>query len=85
MTLCELATAKHHAPMECRGFSGQYEDGSDSPADCVNALSRSAQFWSSYSGYLREVREFVSLPNLCRNKTDQTISSSIMLHVPKRE
>jgi hypothetical protein len=23
----------------------------------VSALSRSAQFWSSYSGYLREIRE----------------------------
>ncbi|KAF9074601.1 hypothetical protein BDP27DRAFT_1213906, partial [Rhodocollybia butyracea] len=68
MTLCELATAKHHAPpLECNIFSlhlreglGSYGDRSaesDVRGDCVNALSRSAQFWSSYSGYLREVRE----------------------------
>ncbi|KAJ4474387.1 hypothetical protein J3R30DRAFT_3508479 [Lentinula aciculospora] len=69
MTLCELATAKHHAPpMECELFSARLHRNSgpnsremdpDSQGDCVNALSRSAQFWSSYSGYLREV------PQLC--------------------
>ncbi|KAJ4476437.1 hypothetical protein C8J55DRAFT_431477, partial [Lentinula edodes] len=72
MTLCELATAKHHAPpMECDmfsarlrasgprdGFSDEQEEFEvDIRGNCVNALSRSAQFWSSYSGYLREVRE----------------------------
>ncbi|KAE9398695.1 hypothetical protein BT96DRAFT_821584, partial [Gymnopus androsaceus JB14] len=61
MTLCELATAKHHAPpMECSAFSDSSTGaGADARGDCVNALSRSAQFWSSYSGYLREV------PQLC--------------------
>ncbi|GAW04954.1 Nuclear fusion protein KAR5 [Lentinula edodes] len=74
MTLCELATAKHHAPpMECDmfsarlrasgprdGFSDEQEEFEvDIRGNCVNALSRSAQFWSSYSGYLREV------PQLC--------------------
>ncbi|KAJ3754796.1 hypothetical protein EV360DRAFT_86513 [Lentinula raphanica] len=74
MTLCELATAKHHAPpMECDVFSArlhepsyrsgfsarQQEEFEDSRGECVNALSRSAQFWSSYSGYLREI------PQLC--------------------
>ncbi|KAJ7637056.1 hypothetical protein FB45DRAFT_742661, partial [Roridomyces roridus] len=48
MTLCELATATHHAvPLECKSFTV--------------ALSRSAQFWSSYSGYLREVRKSILL------------------------
>lgn len=63
MTLCELATARHHAPpMECAAFS----KGQQSPpsghvqAACVEALSRSAQFWSSYSGYLRELRKLDS-------------------------
>ncbi|KAF5368754.1 hypothetical protein D9757_010414 [Collybiopsis confluens] len=64
MTICELATANHHAPMECRSFGSSTPDGpvyfeesisGQAPADCVNALSRSAQFWSSYSGYLREI------------------------------
>ncbi|KAJ3860358.1 hypothetical protein EV359DRAFT_67398 [Lentinula novae-zelandiae] len=70
MTLCELATAKHHAPpLECdifsarlrasgprEGFSDEQEEfEADIRGNCVNALSRSAQFWSSYSGYLREV------------------------------
>ncbi|KAJ3810903.1 hypothetical protein EV368DRAFT_26180, partial [Lentinula lateritia] len=74
MTLCELATAKHHTPpMECdmfsarlrasgprEGFSDEQEEfEADIRGNCVNALSRSAQFWSSYSGYLREV------PQLC--------------------
>ncbi|KAJ3743659.1 hypothetical protein DFH05DRAFT_1400010 [Lentinula detonsa] len=72
MTLCELATAKHHSPpMECDVFSArlhepsyqsgfseqQNEEFENSRGKCVNALSRSAQFWSSYSGYLREIRE----------------------------
>ncbi|KAJ3888955.1 hypothetical protein GG344DRAFT_52610, partial [Lentinula edodes] len=63
MTLCELATAKHHAPpMECDMFSARLRASGplDIRGNCVNALSRSAQFWSSYSGYLREVRELHS-------------------------
>ncbi|KAH9897002.1 hypothetical protein C8Q73DRAFT_437795 [Cubamyces lactineus] len=64
MTLCEIATAEHHSfPMECApfqsGFQASYYDGHASPSRCVQALSRSAQYWSSYSGYLREV------PQLC--------------------
>ncbi|KIY70868.1 hypothetical protein CYLTODRAFT_441713 [Cylindrobasidium torrendii FP15055 ss-10] len=55
MTLCELRTAKHLSPpLECTVASL-----SDDLGGCVEALSRSAQFWSSYSGYLREV------PQLC--------------------
>ncbi|KAG1854754.1 hypothetical protein C8R48DRAFT_318668 [Suillus tomentosus] len=62
LTLCELATARHHTPpLECSPFSNHV--GSHIPhhavGDCVDALSRSAQFWSSYSGYLREI------PQLC--------------------
>ncbi|TFK47598.1 hypothetical protein OE88DRAFT_1665828 [Heliocybe sulcata] len=57
LTLCEVATARHHSvPMECVPL-GSGAQGA--PGDCVEALSRSAQFWSSYSGYLREV------PQLC--------------------
>ncbi|KAL1682516.1 hypothetical protein EV122DRAFT_287137 [Schizophyllum commune] len=62
MTLCELATAKHHTPpLECAPFApGRASLLSDAEAgECVNALSRSAQYWSSYSGYLREI------PQLC--------------------
>ncbi|KAF8067630.1 hypothetical protein FPV67DRAFT_1416278, partial [Lyophyllum atratum] len=65
MTLCELATAKHYSiPLECVPFALD-SDALRSPpvfrlqGECVEALSRSAQFWSSYSGYLREV------PQLC--------------------
>ncbi|THV04789.1 hypothetical protein K435DRAFT_648883, partial [Dendrothele bispora CBS 962.96] len=68
MTLCELATAKHHSPpMECSPFSLDRlssDIGSENlsneglQGECVSALSRSAQFWSSYSGYLREIRVF---------------------------
>ncbi|KAF5369070.1 hypothetical protein D9758_002978 [Tetrapyrgos nigripes] len=67
MTLCELATAKYHSPpMECFPFSLDHPpQDPDTPkssnyheaqGECVSALSRSAQFWSSYSGYLREIR-----------------------------
>lgn len=62
MTLCEIATAKHYSlPLECRPFSPEGEAPRDPRmrSECVDALSRSAQFWSSYSGYLREI------PQLC--------------------
>ncbi|KAG8779600.1 hypothetical protein FRC12_024052 [Ceratobasidium sp. 428] len=58
MTLCELITAERVSlPLECKSLTEQ-----SSPAmvsQCVEALSRSAQHWSSYSGYLREI------PQLC--------------------
>ncbi|KAK2465620.1 hypothetical protein APHAL10511_002512 [Amanita phalloides] len=65
MTLCELATANYQSPpLECVPFSldGQAAEmfvAHRSQRGCVEALSRSAQFWSSYSGYLREI------PQLC--------------------
>ncbi|KAJ7151077.1 hypothetical protein C8R46DRAFT_1007850 [Mycena filopes] len=61
MTLCELATATHHSlPLECASFTVDAEAATiRTQGECVDALSRSAQFWSSYSGYLREV------PQLC--------------------
>ncbi|KAJ7232958.1 hypothetical protein B0H12DRAFT_183641 [Mycena haematopus] len=59
MTLCELATATHHSlPLECASFTVDSESPSaQTQGECVDALSRSAQSWSSYSGYLREVRK----------------------------
>ncbi|KAJ7791951.1 hypothetical protein B0H14DRAFT_185032 [Mycena olivaceomarginata] len=64
MTLCELATATHHSlPLECVSFTVDSDASSAQiQGECVDALSRSAQFWSSYSGYLREVRKYISLP-----------------------
>ncbi|KAI0360529.1 hypothetical protein OH77DRAFT_693274 [Trametes cingulata] len=65
MTLCEIATAEQQSPpMECTSFQvgrdGQPPPSfGGSPGKCVGALSRSAQYWSSYSGYLREI------PQLC--------------------
>ncbi|KAJ7669043.1 hypothetical protein B0H17DRAFT_1087224 [Mycena rosella] len=61
MTLCELATATHHSiPLECASFTVDSDVSSTQiQGACVDAFSRSAQFWSSYSGYLREV------PQLC--------------------
>ncbi|TFK67579.1 hypothetical protein BDN72DRAFT_90904 [Pluteus cervinus] len=62
MTLCELATTQHHTiPLECAPFSAPRDASikSEVQGKCVNALSRSTQYWSSYSGYLREV------PQLC--------------------
>ncbi|KAH7882822.1 hypothetical protein F5I97DRAFT_135194 [Phlebopus sp. FC_14] len=63
MTLCELATARHSTPpLECAAFARSRQKlppPSHAQPECVEALSRSAQFWSSYSGYLREI------PQLC--------------------
>ncbi|KIP09911.1 hypothetical protein PHLGIDRAFT_66656, partial [Phlebiopsis gigantea 11061_1 CR5-6] len=63
MTLCELATANHSPPLECVSFTDDNEIADGRPRlplnTCVEALSRSAQYWSSYSGYLREI------PQLC--------------------
>ncbi|KAI9065641.1 hypothetical protein FKP32DRAFT_1647319 [Trametes sanguinea] len=65
LTLCEIATAEHYSPpMECIPFQVGSESSHSPPevhsgSKCVEALSRSAQYWSSYSGYLREV------PQLC--------------------
>ncbi|CAO1613693.1 unnamed protein product [Parajaminaea phylloscopi] len=63
LTQCELATAGQNMPLECRSYLDSQRDGEDTrdteAAACVVALSRSAQFWSTYSGYLREA------PTLC--------------------
>lgn len=79
LTLCELATARHHTPpLECSPFINNV--GPHIPhhavGDCVDALSRSAQFWSSYSGYLREIREAVSLISCSVNSCDQPSCAS---------
>ncbi|TEB23605.1 hypothetical protein FA13DRAFT_1408039 [Coprinellus micaceus] len=60
MTLCEIRTAQHYSiPMECASFDVDSVEGrpteSQPSGPCVDALSRSAQLWSSYSGYLREI------------------------------
>ncbi|CAE6465815.1 unnamed protein product [Rhizoctonia solani] len=55
MTLCELATAEHiSVPLECKRMRT-----AASHTSIPQALARSAQHWSSYSGYLREI------PQLC--------------------
>ncbi|TFK28577.1 hypothetical protein FA15DRAFT_633867 [Coprinopsis marcescibilis] len=61
MTLCEVSTAKHYSiPLECGSFTADNLSVSrPKPAvqgSCVDALSRSTQLWSSYSGYMREIR-----------------------------
>ncbi|KAF9788596.1 hypothetical protein BJ322DRAFT_649215 [Thelephora terrestris] len=53
MTLCELEIAHLSPPMECRLI----QNAAATPMKrrhCVEALARSAQSWSSYSGYFRE-------------------------------
>ncbi|EUC57171.1 Tht1-like nuclear fusion protein [Rhizoctonia solani AG-3 Rhs1AP] len=58
MTLCELATAEQVSlPLECKNT--RTASTHRSVSQCVEALARSAQHWSSYSGYLREI------PQLC--------------------
>ncbi|KAH7341630.1 hypothetical protein B0J17DRAFT_647325 [Rhizoctonia solani] len=58
MTLCELSTAEQVSlPLECKNM--HTVSSQKSVSQCVEALARSAQHWSSYSGYLREI------PQLC--------------------
>ncbi|KLO16129.1 hypothetical protein SCHPADRAFT_870143 [Schizopora paradoxa] len=65
MALCELSIARHHSiPMECAAFSAlgnadMLDQSHQDTSLCVEALSRSAQHWSSFSGYMREI------PQLC--------------------
>lgn len=46
LTLCDLAAGGLSIPYECR---------TDRIQACVEALARSPQHWSSYSGYLRDL------------------------------
>ncbi|CAO1615922.1 unnamed protein product [Sympodiomycopsis kandeliae] len=73
LTKCELATARLKAPLECEGISLKSSKGGErlenskvgsesydthfSLTTCVEALSRSSQFWSTYSGYIREASQ----------------------------
>ncbi|PVF99252.1 hypothetical protein CPB86DRAFT_825142 [Serendipita vermifera] len=67
MTLCELGMMERvTVPLECRPFATSGVMGGDpmptndhSAKPCVEAFHRSPQFWSSYSGYLRQI------PQLC--------------------
>ncbi|KAF8331841.1 uncharacterized protein EI90DRAFT_3055606 [Cantharellus anzutake] len=69
MTLCEITTTERlSVPLECQEYRNEahytFSDKRLSKIDtvqsqCVEALSRSAQLWTSYSGYLREI------PQLC--------------------
>lgn len=48
LTLCDIRSIKTFSiPLEC------LDDGSDMSL-CIEAISRSSQLWSSYSGYFRE-------------------------------
>ncbi|GAA6063251.1 hypothetical protein JCM10212_003614 [Sporobolomyces blumeae] len=72
MALCEIATAEGlRVPRECvdwqKGMKGK-------PGPCVEALSRSPQYWSSYSGYLREI---VSLCSAFRRWADVEIARDL--------
>ncbi|KDN48814.1 hypothetical protein RSAG8_02801, partial [Rhizoctonia solani AG-8 WAC10335] len=63
MTLCELATAEQVSlPLECKNT--RTASSHRSVSQCVEALARSAQHWSSYSGYLREIREDIAFDAL---------------------
>ncbi|ORY74297.1 hypothetical protein BCR35DRAFT_142258 [Leucosporidium creatinivorum] len=54
MAICEIKTAgdgEGKMPREC----SDWKKGKSKVGSCVEALARSPQHWSSYSGYLREV------------------------------
>ncbi|GAA6012804.1 hypothetical protein JCM11491_002567 [Sporobolomyces phaffii] len=61
MALCEIGTIENgRAPRECTEWS----DKRGKVGLCVEALSRSPQFWASYSGYLREIGQSFRLSKL---------------------
>ncbi|RGB26234.1 hypothetical protein C1646_427698 [Rhizophagus diaphanus] len=47
---CELATANLAFPMECDDFDHDV-------GKCIESISRIPQFWTTYSGYFREVSQ----------------------------
>ncbi|GAA5822483.1 hypothetical protein JCM5353_000524 [Sporobolomyces roseus] len=52
MALCEIGTAQNgRSPRECVEWSKEKE----SLGHCIESLSRSPQYWASYSGYLRDI------------------------------
>ncbi|GAA6027876.1 hypothetical protein JCM8097_001760 [Rhodosporidiobolus ruineniae] len=54
MAMCEIGTSEGaKMPRECEDWERGTKRGK--VASCVEALSRSPQHWSSYSGYLREI------------------------------
>lgn len=60
MAICELQTTEHApVPMECNPSVKSWYSTVHSSKSCVEALYRSPQLWSSYSGYLRQI------PQLC--------------------
>ncbi|KAI0765374.1 hypothetical protein C8Q74DRAFT_1050032 [Fomes fomentarius] len=96
MTLCEIATADHYSPpLECAAFQPYAQEShfAESPGKCVSALSRSAQYWSSYSGYLREVSQLCfafqrwndidTAKELHRNTTVESIA--VLRYLSERE
>ncbi|EPQ30978.1 uncharacterized protein PFL1_01167 [Pseudozyma flocculosa PF-1] len=63
LAACDLTSALQPLPLECSGIldaeANASQVGEQSLSSCVQALSRSPQAWSSYSGYLRDV------PQIC--------------------
>ena len=56
MALCEISTIGNESiklPKECQDWS--LKKRGSLIRGCIEALSRSPQHWSSYSGYLREI------------------------------
>lgn len=91
LTKCELATARLKTPLECEtvhfGQDGQHSHHTDSERSqltttCVEALSRSTQFWATYSGYMRE------LPQLCfafARLADQDVAKQIYHNITQEK
>ncbi|KAG2194327.1 hypothetical protein INT47_000254 [Mucor saturninus] len=55
LTLCELQSADIKVPKECQFISQDPRYNSRDVKQCVKKLSKSAQTWTSYSGYFRDV------------------------------
>ena len=51
LTLCQLESAKFEIPRECKNID-------DYTGDCVVALGKILQFWTTYDGFYREAGKY---------------------------
>ncbi|SPO28174.1 uncharacterized protein UTRI_04611_B [Ustilago trichophora] len=62
LTICDLRASNQSIPWECEAAQNSadvFRTEEATLGSCVEALSRSNRYWSSYSGYLREI------PQMC--------------------
>ncbi|KZV76600.1 hypothetical protein PENSPDRAFT_385850 [Peniophora sp. CONT] len=58
MAICEIQSASDNiVPAECASFASEHVHEGVSHNECLNALARTDRYWTSYSGYHREITQ----------------------------